>query len=458
MADGWTERVYTIETRLQKEYCGYFREFAPEFAALCRRISQDLRHGVETDSKYVTALMQKTGYLKRTVNSALRQIKGRIKALKELQKTQIADKKNKVEALVGKIKDLSDEIDELKKSVVQHPNDKELLRKYKNKKAKLYSLQVRKNRFNNDIRNYEKSDVPDICYGSKAFFAKQYHLEDNGYKTHKKWLNDFRKLRDRQVYYLASREETAGNQMCQLKYQGGSFLLKVRKERKYCPEDAKRNDERNYVWIPLDFSYRRELLIYALNNGLPLSYTFTCKNGKWYVDVAVTVKNEIWTDTSDGCIGMDFNNGFIALTETDKSGNITKTTNIPLKYHGTGNRAKSEMSEKISKIVRYAFNKKKAISIENLKFSKKKSCCLRKGKKKYNEMLHLLDYSRYKQLCTDYCSTYGVMLKLVNPAYTSKIGKQKYADKRKLTVHNAAAYVIARRGQGFKDRYKKKAA
>ena len=100
----------------------------------------------------------------------------------------------------------------------------------------------------------------------------------------------------------------------------------------------------------------------------------------------------------------------------------------------------------------------KIAALENLKFSKKKACCVRKGKRQYNEMLHLLDYSRYKQLCKDYCATYGVMLKLVNPAYTSKLGKQKYAGKNKLSVHNAAAYVIARRGQGFKDKYKKKVA
>jgi len=46
---------------------------------------------------------------------------------------------------------------------------------------------------------------------------------------------------------------------------------------------------------------------------------------------------------------------------------------------------------------------------------------------------------------------------MVSPSYTSKIGKQKYAGNRKLTVHNAAAYVIARRGQGLKDKYVKAA-
>ena len=36
----------------------------------------------------------------------------------------------------------------------------------------------------------------------------------------------------------------------------------------------------------------------------------------------------------------------------------------------------------------------------------------------------------------------------------SKIGKQKYSNRMKLTTHQAAAYVIARRYQGFKDNLK----
>lgn len=66
------ERVYNLETRIPKLEANYFAEFVPEFAALCRRIWQDLKHGINTNSKYVTALCQKYGFMKRTVNSALR--------------------------------------------------------------------------------------------------------------------------------------------------------------------------------------------------------------------------------------------------------------------------------------------------------------------------------------------------------------------------------------------------
>ena len=33
-----------------------------------------------------------------------------------------------------------------------------------------------------------------------------------------------------------------------------------------------------------------------------------------------------------------------------------------------------------------------------------------------------------------------------------EIGKQKYSERMKLSVHQAASYVIARRGQGYQDK------
>ena len=40
----------------------------------------------------------------------------------------------------------------------------------------------------------------------------------------------------------------------------------------------------------------------------------------------------------------------------------------------------------------------------------------------------------------------------VNPAYTSMIGKLKYADTKGIIIHKAASYVIARRGMGYTER------
>ena len=91
-----------------------------------------------------------------------------------------------------------------------------------------------------------------------------------------------------------------------------------------------------------------------------------------------------------------------------------------------------------------AEKKGKDMVTEHLDFKKikvKTSMAKSKKGKKYNWMLHLFDYGSYK-----------VRLQLVNPEDTSKIGREKYSEKKKLNVHQAASYIIARKGQGFFDK------
>ena len=49
-----------------------------------------------------------------------------------------------------------------------------------------------------------------------------------------------------------------------------------------------------------------------------------------------------------------------------------------------------------------------------------------------------------------------VEIVLINPAYTSQVGMEKFGERMKLNRHQAASYVIARRGQGFQDKLKKR--
>lgn len=46
----------------------------------------------------------------------------------------------------------------------------------------------------------------------------------------------------------------------------------------------------------------------------------------------------------------------------------------------------------------------------------------------------------------------GVAVFEVNPAYTSQIGKMKYMKRFGISIHEAASFVIARRGMGFKEK------
>ncbi|WP_294560972.1 hypothetical protein, partial [uncultured Traorella sp.] len=53
------------------------------------------------------------------------------------------------------------------------------------------------------------------------------------------------------------------------------------------------------------------------------------------------------------------------------------------------------------------------------------------------------------------CRKKGVYLRKVDPRDTSQIGKLKYAKRLGLSIHHSAAYVIARRGEGYRERIPK---
>ena len=140
-------------------------------------------------------------------------------------------------------------------------------------------------------------------------------------------------------------------------------------------------------------------------------------------------------------------------------GNLIGLRHFPLKFHGMGKKAESEMQEMIAKIVRLAKEKRKPIAVEQLDFKKTKALTTKtRGKygKQYNKMVHALDYSRYKTCLENAGFREKVEIVLVNPAYTSQIGMEKFGERMKLNRHQAASYVIARRGQGFPDKLQKK--
>ena len=137
------------------------------------------------------------------------------------------------------------------------------------------------------------------------------------------------------------------------------------------------------------------------------------------------------------------------------STNLICQKHYDLKYHGCGTKAENEVRNTVHEICVYAKRRGKDIAIEDLSFKKTKS---KTGKAKsapgktYNRMMHLFDYRRYMDTMGNTCHRMHVYLNIVKAYNTSKIGKKKYCDRKKLNVHQAASYVIARRGQGFSDK------
>ena len=75
--------------------------------------------------------------------------------------------------------------------------------------------------------------------------------------------------------------------------------------------------------------------------------------------------------------------------------------------------------------------------------------------KRLNEVLSSFAYTKVTMLAESKSNKYSIGLVKVNPAFTSQIGKFKYMRHYGISVHEAAAFVIGRRGLGYQDKLPK---
>ena len=219
----------------------------------------------------------------------------------------------------------------------------------------------------------------------------------------------------------------------------------------------------------IDFPYKKEEIIstlkYNLNQKnhkkLPLCFDLIRKidkkTGEYYYQFKLTlnllVNKYINKTTETGIVGIDFNFGHIDLTEIDEKGNMLNHKTILYDLTGTSKQNELSLRCALDEVGIYVKDKHKCLVIEDLntKQSKYKFNTDKQKQKKLNKVIHSLPVALYKQAISYLSVKYEFMIYQVKPAYTSIIGKLKYADKMKLNSHISASYVIARRGLGYKE-------
>ena len=457
--------VFTTETRLSDkdahDMIEYVRQYRIDYGMIQRYVWHYIvnNHGIPNKSQLNTEIQQRFGVTKRTANSIIYDMSGRYKALKELKKTEGYQYQHKIEHLEDVISMLDKQVSEQsKKAAVNQLSEKQLV-SYRNLKKQLYFKRQKLQKYKDRLKQLETdiaSEKYRLGFGGRHTFDNQHRLSENGYRSHIGWHNDYVSRRDCNIFYLGSKDESCGNQMFQLKPNAlGGYDIQLRKDGRYVMEKKDRYAEGRCSFKYLDDEIRSSLI----NKDRPMSYRIKIRGRKVYLQAIVTLdaaSRPIVTNMCDGAIGIDFNDGHIDLSETDRHGNLVAMKQYMLNFHGTGTKAQNEMRQVISDIGKYALSRGKSIVKEDLSFVKKKSKTDKaKGKtgKRYNKMIHTLDYSRYEADIQNMTTRYGIDLIEVNPVYTSKIAKQKYCDSKKIPIHNGAAFVIARRGQGFKDKY-----
>ena len=460
-----SSKTFTIETRLNQrdnaEIIEYMKEYNVLYGKILRFAWHRYNNGGHFDKKksqFNTLLQNKFGVSKRIASAVITEVEGTYRALYQLKWYEVSQLSGKINKLYKKKEKLAKKVYVLKEQAKANQLSDSSLRYYRRQKAKIFNTSRKIQRLTQKKKNLLaeiKSADLSVCFGTNKLFYAQFHLKENNFTSHKIWLDHFRRTRDNRSLYVGAKNESRCNQLVQLSPmvnvgEGNRFTIQIRKNTK----------ELSHVKGVCIFKRLDGVLANSLiKQDHGVSYRIKFRGKKCYLQAMITIDkddNNCKTRSTYGTIGLDYNDGFIELAETNETGNLIKLKHFDLNFHGTGNSATNEIRNVVSEIVNYAISVGKDIVIEDLDFRRIKSetdeAKSEKGKE-YNKMIHAFDYSRYKKTFESCCYKRDVCLRKVNPAYTSKIAKQKYCDKKKLVIHQGASYVIARKGQGFADKY-----
>ena len=366
---------------------------------------------------------------------------GRYESIKELKEFERKSLERKIFTLEKELTKLRDERALQRISLNNNLKDFNFV-KYKNLKIKIYWKQNRLNTKKQKLKNLEteiETGKYKVCFGTKNLLKKDY--------------SKFVKKRDSEIYYLGRAGDATCNNNFQVEYSSkiNQFYFRIRKE----------IDLENDKFVYGQFYFNNKNYTNLLKNLLrtkesALTYKIKVKDNKVLFQIIYNFehnKNLCVTRKSYGVVGVDFNKGFVSVSETDKYGNLINTFNIDYQY-SKGNKTTNDFQYIATRLKDYCLNIGKDLVIEKLNFNKKKDNLISKRGKKYNEMLSSLAYSKFDSIITSKCAKNRIFLHKVNPAWTSWIAKQKYCPKMKLNIHSGASYVIARRGMFLKNKVK----
>jgi IS605 OrfB family transposase len=207
-----------------------------------------------------------------------------------------------------------------------------------------------------------------------------------------------------------------------------------------------------------EFPYGQELIETALNlekgERQAVCWSIEDWGNSFLVKCMINLKSERKNFCyTSGVIGIDVNADNISVAETDKSGNLLSHEVIDFNIlNKSSEQIEQILSLSLERVYKIAEDRRKPVVMEKLEDIKQEY--LYQGKR-LNETLSMFAYSKITELALSKSNKYNIDIKQVNPAFTSQMGKIKYLKKHGLSVHEAAAYVIARRGQGFAERLPK---
>ena len=398
----------------------YFDDYTKLFNFLIRRCVHHLKNKLngEKESQYRTNLMLKFGITNRMAKAVLRTAKNQLNLLTESARYQYNNLYKRRRSLFKKIKKLK----------VILSSSYTSLKQRKLAKLRLFWAQMKLNKVNQLISNGLKLH---ITFGTK-------HL----LKTNKQ---KFLAKRDNQIVYIGGKNETCGNQQFQIRFNSkyNRFEYKLRLDNKWMLGTNK------YIFgsFVLKNKDAKTHILKTLSEkkSNPLTYRIIKRDNNLYLQIVYRRETTDITRNNYGVLGVDFNKGFISVSEINSSGRLTSLTRYNYLHQGKATKTKTSMLELVSKLVSQAIKVGKDIVIEDLVSLDSNKKQEKTASKNYNRMINSLKFGLFKRCLISKATKEGVSVHTVNPYNTSKIAKECYTNRMKLNVHDAASYVIARR-------------
>jgi IS605 OrfB family transposase len=422
----------TFETRLPLDppVDEILHECAHLFAHIRHRLFADISAG-KSPNKLKSSYLIRYGITARHFNALRVQIEGKIASIKKRRPALIAEKQERISSLLKTIKNLT------KKKTKPH-----LLHQ---KKRRLKTLEHQLGRLQEDHKN----GTIRCCFGTKKRFRAQFNLEENGYTSHEQWQKEWKKSRASEIFFLGSKDETSGNQTCTATLNSNQTLdLRIR-----LPNALKKHGK--YLLLTnMTFNYGKEELHAFLKNPQAISWRLLHDKKGWRLFATFDIPPAPCISKHNrGVIGLDINNDHLALVETDSQGNPLSQQVLYFNLYGkSSDQAKAAIGDATASAIAYAETLHKPLIFENLDFQKKKASLREKNHHSHSRMLSSFSYSSITSHLKSRAMKKGVLTAQVNPAYTSIIGRVKFATRYGLSIHQAAALTIGRRYLNFSEK------
>ena len=319
----------------------YFDGYSKLFGFLVRRCVHHLRHQLngESESRYRTNLMLEFNITNRMAKAVIKTAKNQLKLLKESAQYQFKNLYKRKRSLYKKIQKLKFLLSSSSTSLKQR----------KLAKLRLFWTQMKLNKVNQLIANGLKLH---LTFGTK-------HLLKNNKRR-------FLVKRDNQVIYIGDKNETCGNQQFQISFNSkyNRFDYKLRLENQWVSGSDK--------YISGSFVLKnKEAKVHILKTlfnkkSNPLSYRILKRDDNLYLQMMYRRETSDVTRSHHGVLGVDFNKGFISVSEINSDGKLQSLTRYNYLHRGKATKTKTSMLELVSQLVAQAVRVGKDIVIEDL--------------------------------------------------------------------------------------------